>query len=348
MTVQQYEGDGGTVGLEDVGVGDLVLPRLQIVHDEGRFRDNLSKQEYDVLDAIFLGLVKQRILWHDTVDEGDKPMCKSPDFEHGFPNVDDDTPKNKRFPWDTSNFNPADFPPSNGIGGLVTLPCASCSLKEWGDDRQPPPCAEQHTFPILYNINSGQDGVEPIWTAALFTTQKTGIKPSRQYISSFAQSRQPMFTVVTRLSLTQQSRGTVKFSVPRFQRLGASDSELWSEYAEQYVTIRDYIRQPPRAADDDVAAPSGNENTAPAAASSRPRRHRRRLPPQRRRLLQQLLRRQRPRRPPRRVRPLRQHLQVGVETTTFRSDPPLEALPRYKASLPRIGGGSSLLTTGDS
>lgn len=274
MTVEPHAGAGSDVaipdewatGLEDVGVGDVVIPRLTIIHDQGRFKNNLSNEEFETIDAVVLGLVKQRVMWDAVVEDGDKPECKSPDFEHGFPNVRDDIPKDKRFPWEKSNFNPADFPPENGINGLVTLPCSSCIFTQWdkGDWKQPP-CAEQHTYPLVYTPDGGDT-----WIPALFTTQKTGIKPSKQFISSFAQTKTPMFTARTTIGLTLQSRGSVKYSVPTFRRTGPSERENWAEYAEQYRTIRDYIRTAPRPGDDEdePVAPSSNVNAAPVAESA--------------------------------------------------------------------------------
>lgn len=257
-TVDEFD----NVGLEDVGVADVVIPRLQIVHTEAVFKNNLSGEEYQSLDVILLGLVKQRIMWDDEVDDGDKPLCKSPDFEHGFPNVRDDVPKDKRFPWDTSNFAPDDFPAESGLNGLVTLPCANCVFKEWDKNGwKNPPCNEQHTYPLLYTPDEGES-----WIPALLTTAKTGIKPSRQYISSFAQSKTPMFTVRTTLTLTPQSRGTVKWAVPAFKRGDDTDRDRWTEYAQQFRSIREFIRSAPRRQDeegDEPAAESNNENTAP-------------------------------------------------------------------------------------
>jgi hypothetical protein len=275
MSVEPYS--GGTVtpydpsenlGLEDVGVGDIVIPRLNIVHKDGRFIDNLSKAEFDELDCILLGLVKQRIFWHDDTDDGDRPLCKSPDFDHGFPNVSEETPKDKRFPWDKSNFNPTDFPPGGptSLNGLVTLPCASCVFKEWEKgDWKVPPCAEQHTYPLLYN--SGTES-EPIWTAAILTFQKTGIKPSRSYISSFAQSNTPMFTARTKITLSVLKRGTVEYSVPTFRKVGQTDSDLWGQYGDQYRSIRSFLRNPPRPTDDEYTPPEGFDNANTPAPST--------------------------------------------------------------------------------
>lgn len=239
--------DDSMVGLEDIGVTDIIIPRLRIIHDEGVFEDNLSKARYSKLTTILLGLVKQRIMWDSEVDEGDKPMCKSPDFEHGFPNLREDVPKDKRFPWEKSNFNPSDYPPEKGLNGMVTLPCANCIFKEW--DKQGwknPPCAEQHTYPLMYSPDEGSS-----WVTALLTLQKTGIKPSRQYISSFAQTKMPAFTVFTEISLQMQSRGSVKYAVPVLRRLGPTDRDQWGQYGDSLRSIREFLRQPPRRQDDD-------------------------------------------------------------------------------------------------
>lgn len=267
----------GDTGLEDVSASDIAIPRLQIIHDEGLFKDNLSGTTFGELEVIILGLVKQRIMWASDIDDGDKPLCKSTEFSFGFPNMRDDIAADKRFPWAESNFEPAQAQPielaagqspahPNGwsSNGLPVLPCAACKFKEWtkgsNGKNVPPPCTEQHTYPVLYKNEN------EVWTPALLTFQRTGIKPSKTYISSFAQTGQPMFTVVTTIGLTQQSRGMVKYSVPWFKRGSTSDRNAWAEYATQYRTIRDFVRSAPRRQDEeDAPAASNNENTAPEA-----------------------------------------------------------------------------------
>lgn len=275
--VAAYTGPGtGIEGLEDVEASDVVLPRLQIDHKQALFRDNLSKQEYEELDLIILGLVKQRIMWADDTEDKDKPLCKSPDHTHGFPNVSPDTPRDKQFPWDKSNFNAADFPPNSptSLNGLVTLPCEACVLKEWDRNGwKVPPCTEQHTYAVLY-LSNPEDPVEDArWTAALLTFQRTGIKPSKQYISSFVQAGQAMFTVRTKITLTPARRGTVDYAVPMFRKGSSTDKDFWPNYGEQFRNIRELVRQPPRSQDDDedfVPKTSSNENVAPNPAAATP------------------------------------------------------------------------------
>lgn len=259
--------DDATLGLEDVGSSDVVIPRLKIVHDEGVFKDNLSGGEFPKLTAVILGLVKQRIMWDDDVEDDERPMCKSPDFEHGFPNLDPQIVAAKRFPEAESNFNLDNFPPENGINGLVTLPCERCVFNKWDQGgRKVPRCAEQYTFPLVYTPDEGDS-----WFPAIITFQKTGVKPSRQYISAFAQSKKAMFTVVTEIGLDQLKRGSVKYCVPTFKRVGESDRNMWGTYGETLKSMRLFIRQPPRRFDEDddgsPVAPSANVNTpAPTAA----------------------------------------------------------------------------------
>lgn len=282
-TVATYDPNAyGDVGLEDIGAADVAIPRLRIIHDEAVFEDTLSKQRFPTIRAVILGLVKQRIYWDDDVEDDDKPLCKSPNFEHGFPNMREDVPANKRFPWASSVFEsshavPVEIEPSPqypqgwSSNGNLVLPCAQCSFKEWpkNGEKGGPPCAEQHTYPIIYTPDEGES-----WQPALVTFQKTGIKPSRTYLSYFAQSKQPMFTVYSELSLTQQSRGSVKYSVPNLRRLEQTPREEWPGFADQYRNIREFVRSAPRRADEEGASPSGdttsNVNQAPAPAAAPP------------------------------------------------------------------------------
>ncbi len=270
MTVQTPE-DFGDVGLEDVDSTDLVLPRLNIDHTKNVFVNNITGEEYESLTAIVLGLVKQRIMWPDDVDEGDKPKCKSPDFENGFPNVNPEAKADKRFDFVTSNFNPEDYPPEKGINGLVTLPCKSCVFSQWDKNgwRQPP-CNEQHTYPLLFSTDDGAT-----FQPAIFTTARTGIKPSRQFISGFASSKQPFFTQLTHIELNHQKKGSVRYSVPSYRRIGASDTGTWGEYAGQFRGIRDFLRAAPANYDAEDGESEGvpldaNENTAPVASTPAP------------------------------------------------------------------------------
>lgn len=273
----------GDAGLEDIGSSDVIVPRLRIVHDEAVFENNLTHEKFDRLNVVLLGLIKQRIMWADDVQDGDGPQCKSPDFDHGFPNMRDDVRKDTLFPWVRSNFDPSQaqpleiakganpaYPDGYSSNGHAVLPCTNCVFQQWDKgDWKAPPCSEQHTYPLMYQVHAG-DELED-WLPALLTVQKTGIKPSRTYISSFATSKTPMFTVFTELSLNMLTRGSVKYSVPVFKRGAQTDRESWREYADRQRSIRTFVRSAPRPPDAEESAPpaaSANVNTPPEEAAA--------------------------------------------------------------------------------
>lgn len=227
-------------GLEDFDMEDAVIPRLTIVHKEGQFKDSLSNEQFDKINIIILGLVKQRVLWHTTVDDGDWPMCRSTNHDTGFPNVSDDQPKEKRFPWDKSKFDKADYPPDDE--GNIRLPCKGCALKEWGShpDGKRPYCSEQFTLPVLYDPR--EDGN---WVPAIITFQKTALKPLKSYLTSFARSRNAAFMAVTEVSLNILSRGQTDYSVPSFKRVGDTDEENWREYSTSFRAMKDFLEAEP-------------------------------------------------------------------------------------------------------
>lgn len=253
-------------GLEDFGLEDAVIPRLSIVHREAQFKDSLSNEQFDTLKVIILGLVKQRVLWHPTVDDGDWPMCRSANHETGFPNMSDDQPKDKRFPWSKSGFDQSDYPADGD--GLIRLPCSGCQLKEWGShpDGKRPYCAEQYTLPVLYDPRDDEN-----WVPAIMTFQKTGLKPLKAYLSSFARSRNAAFQAVTEIGLDLNKRGQTEYSVPWFKRVGNTDEENWREFSTNYRTMRDFLTADPGSRDEDEGTPAPSSNVAKPPAKEEPK-----------------------------------------------------------------------------
>lgn len=265
--VQPWPGeeDFGDLGMEDIGAGELTIPRLEIVHGEGRFRDRNSKAEYDKLTAVILGVVKGRIFWAKEVDDGDQPLCRSNNFTVGFPQMRTDIPVDKQFPWGKSNFDPASALP--GDDGLIRLPCDACRFKEWdnnGFGQKKPPCSELYMLPMLYEA-----GDEPgVLSPGILTLKSSAVKNVRSYITPFKNAKQPMFTAFTELTLALSSRGSVKYSVPSLKRLGPSDRGQWSEFAEQYRSIREFLQRDPRPAED--RKPTASSVAATALAEDDP------------------------------------------------------------------------------
>lgn len=253
-------------GLGDLGANDLVVPRIRIKHKDGVFEDAGTGQQFGKIICIILGLVRQRALFHHVVEDGDVPMCKSPDFQFGYPNFDPPR-KETAFPWQLARLNPNDYPPDED--GNVAVACNSCFLKEWGShpvDNKKPYCAEQHTLPIYY-ADSTDELLAGAYSPALITVQKTGITPSKRYLGTFKQRGVGAYTALTEISLDQQKRGQNVYCVPIFKRIGDTPEENWPGYSEQYAGIRMFLTQArPRTSPDDTT----NTITQTAATSPAP------------------------------------------------------------------------------
>lgn len=266
MTVEQVNPTGAEVqqwqdtGLEDMSISDAVIPRIKIIGKEGMWADNLTDTHFPILYFISLGLVRQRVLFHPNVEDGDAPMCKSTDFNTGYPNPE---PKNdKHFPWQLSGFNPADFP-ADASGQMGPLPCSGCQLKEWGSHptSQSPYCAEQWTMPIYYDSSGQAATTDPSqgfqfeqaeWTPAILTLQKSSLKPIRSYLSSFKAGNKPPFLNICKGTLKIGQRGQVVYSVPTFTKGPESPRDRWEEFSTQYGEMRSFLTRPPVREDDEI------------------------------------------------------------------------------------------------
>jgi len=250
-----------TVGLEDFTEADMIMPRLQIGQgqaDVGTIINGLTNERYDGtqgIDLVVLGVVKQRILWPPEVGPTkEDPMCKSYDFSFGFPDAENPT----RFPWAASGFQaPAMGQP------VPSQSCDDCRLKEWGThpgQKDSPWCTEQHSYIVLL------PGPNNSFSPAIMVLQRTGLKPSRAYVSSFAQQRQPMFICVTHVSVSMQKRGTVDYAVPILGRGQMLPETMYEDFANRYRRIRDALRTPRTGNVDDVPvnAPVPSQEAAPA------------------------------------------------------------------------------------
>lgn len=248
-------------GLEDFGTEDQVMPMIRIDHTHAQFVDSLSEQRYDELTVVMLGLIKQRVLWPpDVKAEGDAepPLCRSYNFNEGHPSSPQkfaNGTEMERFPWEASGFEQ----------GSSLLPCSQCNLKDWGSHpkRDSPWCSEQHNFAMLIPQENGT------FVPCLFQIQRSGLKPSRQYLSSFANSNQPLFTVYTKITLEAKKMGSNPFAVPKFERQHATEQANFPEFSSMYRGVRDFL-QTPRTDDEEETTDDLSAETPVAAPVSQP------------------------------------------------------------------------------
>lgn len=230
------------VGLEDFAPEDYTLPRLKLDHKAGRIVDTLSNEAYESLEVIMLGLNKKRILWGPEVREDAVPLCKSYDAIVGHPD-----PKN--FPWQASGFNANDVYEAQGKEPVLT--CADCVLKEWGThpkQDKSPWCGMQYALVVMQPVANG-------WAPALFEIQRSALKNANAYMTSFARAQQPLFTVMTQITLQQLKRGSNEYVIPQFVKKGATTKEDWPEFAKTFRMVREQVQTPPTK-DEEAAQPA--------------------------------------------------------------------------------------------
>lgn len=250
-------------GMDDLAPSDMSMPRLSIGHalDAGKFIDSLDGGKYPTIDVIILGMVKQRILWPAEMEEGkSQPLCRSLDFDTGRPDPGEEG-RASRFPWKQSGFDPTTILSTGG-----TLPCTACPLKEWDSHptRSTTWCTEQVVLTVL---------LAPNFTPAILSTQRSSLKPTKAYLTSFFRDKLPPFSVVSHLSLDVQTRGNVTFSVPKFAKGDPTDQDKWGEYITTFNNMEDFLKRPfvrdgeANEAIDASSAPSPTAPAQPAAAA---------------------------------------------------------------------------------
>lgn len=227
-------------GLDDLTPEDLTVPRIKINHKMGVFEESGTNEQFSELYCVMLGLVRQRVLFHHNVEDGDVPICKSVEFQVGYPNVDPERKPKFNFPWELARLNPADFPPNQD--GLIALPCEGCHLKEWGSHPtgEKPYCSEQFTMPLYYARTLEELQAEE-YGSALISFQKTGVPPCKKYLSGFQQKKVGAYTKYTRITLRQLARGNTEYSVPVFTSVGDTPTSNFQGYSENFAAIRTFL-----------------------------------------------------------------------------------------------------------
>lgn len=262
-------------GLEDFDPSrDASMPRINIDHKQAVWVDSLSNYQWDDFLVIILGMKKQRSLWPPTLDDSnDPPICKSPDFLLGFPNLDFDEKSGKQFPEEVAGVDLSRFVPSAETNWRVAIPCAECKLQEWGTHPMPgtkkPWCSEVWVCPVLYNPT----GDEGNWQPALTQFSKTSLGPLRRYLTGYQQSGTPAYSQYTMIKLDKLMRGTNQYCVPRFAPAGPTDRGDWGFYSQTYRTVREMVASyppPPESDEEDSAEDVPRTPPAPAAPPPAP------------------------------------------------------------------------------
>lgn len=244
-------------GLEDFDGSRMTMPRLSIVHPDGTFKNSQTGEIFKSLNGIALGMIRQRSMFHKEMGK-DKlgPQCKSSDAQTGYPTTKGSS--KELFPWAQAGFSPDDL--DKDEYGRPMINCSACPFAQWSKDRKPPLCSERHSYPMMFSDKDDFKPGDDMPYSGIVSFQKTGIKPSTQFLAGFKTSKTPVYGAFAHFALKREQVGTVTYSVPVVRRGDATDKSNWREYSEQYAALRDVLRQPPRPPDD-------AEESAPTAAS---------------------------------------------------------------------------------
>lgn len=252
-------------GLEDFDPSEASLPRIQIAHKDGLFVDKQTNEQFPKIYGVFLGLIKQRAMWAKELEDDSKPLCKSNDSEWGYPNVTG--PGHSLFPWAATGIDPNVQPRDEE--GRITMKCETCPMAQWGRSstkNTPPPCSEKYTMPVHYSTEPGGQ----LDHAGIISFQRSSITPLKQFISAFIRMKQPLFSAYVELGLLLQKRGQVDYSVPTVKRGVAVPPENWEDFAREYRSIREFLRQRPRQADGSAPVSAAQPAANAWGASAQP------------------------------------------------------------------------------
>lgn len=259
-------------GYEDLDDEISAVPRIQISHKDGVFKDSLSGEEFATIIGVPLGVVKQRVMWDAEVSETpSKPLCKSNDAKTGFPNMDAE--KDGGFPWSSAPGLDPNTQPKDEYDRIV-IACDSCPFTTWGKNAKtgkpvPPPCKERHTYPFIYNRSQHGEGFQPPYMeSGIVSFQGSGIRPSKLYIAGFKRARLPLYTGVVKVSLDMAKRGSVDYSIPKFQKIGSVPDDELVNFAQEWPEMREFLSRAPRPSEDGDPARGHGQSASQAAANA--------------------------------------------------------------------------------
>jgi hypothetical protein len=141
----------GDDGLGDFDQSDIVIPRVKIVQamseegTQGKFRINLTGDEFDSMNVVFLKFSKGRVYFPKDSD-ADEPTCKSNDGAL----------------------------PASTIEAPIAAKCETCPLSQWSD-KKPPQCSETYNF-----LGVTVEDLFPFW----LSLKGMSISPTKRFLSS--------------------------------------------------------------------------------------------------------------------------------------------------------------------
>lgn len=188
-------------GLEALGQGDLIIPRLTIGQPQtdgileehkGMLLVNVTGEAASELKLVAIKLSKSRIMFPAKYKKDNDPLCRSHDF----------------------------IVPADDIEGAEAMSekCETCKYSKWSKN-EAPPCNEVWNFLVI-----DTESYMPMW----FSVKSTGIKGAKRLVSALKlmsqAKRLPLWGFGFVLSTQLQDDGN-PYYIPVFSKPAALDSD---------------------------------------------------------------------------------------------------------------------------
>ena len=194
-------------GMEVLGPEDLIIPRLTLVQptsqidgvDAGKFYMNLTGEEFDQVEAVFLKVTKGRVYFGEEATER-KPVCGSSDRIKPSP-----------------RFEPPAAPA-----------CKECLFSRW-NGKEPPPCNESYNL-LGVMMETGL----PFW----WSVKSTAIAPTKRFVSAIAlraRMGKNLFDAKATIKSQLVTLPGKKYHVPAYALTWLKDSSLYRDLYHHYA-----------------------------------------------------------------------------------------------------------------
>jgi len=206
------------LGLEVFDTGDLILPRLRIVQPTskegtvGWFKNNLTNEEKDKINAVVLAASKGRVCWGENLDED--PICRSSDGIHPSENVESPVNEICGTKENGKRFEPV------------------CPNAMWGEKKDERPICNE----VINLLCIGKDDMVPFF----ISLHGTQLKPVRAYLSAVGLRRRSLYEYQATLKLKETTNGKGKYFVIQFEELKENSADEKDNFRALYFQFAGY------------------------------------------------------------------------------------------------------------
>jgi hypothetical protein len=194
-------------GMEVLGPEDLIIPRLTLVQptsqidgiESGKFYMNLTGEEFDQVEAVFLKVTKGRVYFSEEATER-KPVCGSSDR----------------------------IKPSARFEPPAAPACKECLFSRW-NGKEPPPCNESYNL-LGVMMETGL----PFW----WSVKSTAIAPTKRFVSAIAlraRMGKNLFDAKATIKSQLVTLPGKKYHVPVYALTWLKDSSAYRDLYEHYA-----------------------------------------------------------------------------------------------------------------